>query len=93
MIAYAWPGSSVIHFGDHLLPGCIELASGPMGTVAESVYQTSIWDGHYFDIPDLADALAAKQHKLAYQIRDQYVVTLRAKINELLARRESVVSV
>lgn len=87
MIAYAWPGSSVIHFGLHLIPNCFELAHGPMGAVAEAVYHTSIWDGACFDIPNLATALQSEDYDLAERIREEYASTLRAKIDELVAQR------
>lgn len=88
MIAFCWRGSSVIHFAIYLPTGCTELAHGQMDDVANAVYQTSTWDGAYFDVPGLAAALQAEDYKLAEQVRDEYSAKLRAKINELIASRE-----
>jgi hypothetical protein len=87
MIAFCWPGSSVIHFAaaETAVPGCIELAHGDLPTVARAVYQLSDWDGTYFDIPGMAAALAAEDYLLADQRRDEYGAKLRARIAELSA--------
>ena len=85
MIAFCWPGSSVIHFAasETATPGRIELALGDLPTVARAVYQLSDWDGTYFDIPGMASALAAEDYRRADQIREDYGQSLRARVAEL----------
>lgn len=85
MIAFCWPGSSVIHFAasETAVPGCIELALGDLPTVARAVYQLSDWDGTYFDIPGMAAALAAEDFRRGDQIRDDFARALRARVAEL----------